>query len=168
VAAAALLIWTVILNVVVRPVTSAPWLPPLALGLAIAAIAVQFRANAQGVAVSEPGIRVRSTWRTRVVPWSDVRQVLVVDDPRYRNRNLVIEAHGRERIRTPIYRSDLRPFRSTGPLGHVALSGRDLDALAQALDEMARSRGEGSAGVRAAPGSGPSQGASVASGGTPS
>ena len=136
--ASVLWLGTILYYAVVRPPASAWWWPPLAIGAMITAIAIQFRVNAQGVAVGEPGIRVRTTWRTRVVPWSDVRQALVVEDPRYRNRGLVIETHGGERIRTPIYRSDLRPFRSTGPRGHVALFGSDLDALAQALDAMAR------------------------------
>jgi Protein of unknown function (DUF2581). len=144
-----LLVWTVLLYVVVWPATSAWWWPPLATGIAAVAIALQFRANAQGVTVGEPGIRVRTPWRTRVVPWSDVRQVLVVDDPRYRNRALVIDTYGGERIRTPIFRADRRPFRSTGPHGHVGLSGSDLDALARTLTGMAHDRNRATGGAAA-------------------
>ncbi|MBX6748790.1 MAG: PH domain-containing protein [Micromonosporaceae bacterium] len=143
VVASVLWLGTVLYYTVVRPATSAWWLPPLAIGSLIAAIVIQLRVNAQGVAVGEPGIRVRTAWRTRIVPWSDVRQVLVVDDPRYRNRALVIDTHGGERIPTPIFRDADRPFRSGGPLGYVGLFGSDLDALAQTLNETAREHNKG-------------------------
>jgi Bacterial PH domain len=118
----------------------ASWFPGVAMSLYVVAVLLQFRTNMAGIAVGEPGVRIRTAWRTRIVPWPSIQRALVVEDPRYRNWMVVIDTHDGERIRTPIVRDGHRPLRSLGPAGHVTLYLSELKELARTLDAMAAAR----------------------------
>jgi hypothetical protein len=89
-----------------------------------------------GLYVGEPGIRLRTLFRARTIPWQDVHRVRVVEDFRYDNRVLVIVAHDGTHVQTPVWQS-VR-WQSRGPASKVTLPAAELGALAAYLDATVR------------------------------
>lgn len=145
--------WSVLLCSVLYPFTSAGSAADnsrLPVGFAIVlVIGILFqlsvwRIRAIGLDVGEPGVRVRWFFHSLVIRWVDVHRVLIVDDPQYRGRAIVIIDRYGTRIPTPVWRREwLRRHlwlgRSAPPtIGRI--DADELEALPQTLEAMTAER----------------------------